>query len=53
MCINKVVFITGGGAGLGRVLLDSFYNAGYKIAFTYRKQREEIERIVNTSEGLS
>ena len=51
MCIDKVAFITGGGSGLGRVLVDSFYKAGYNIAFTYRKQREEIEHVVSASEG--
>ncbi len=51
MCVDRVVFITGGGSGLGRILVDSFYKSGYYVTFTYRKQREETEQKVNASEG--
>ena len=30
---KKVVFITGGGYGLGRILVDEFYRHGYKVFF--------------------
>ena len=46
-----VVFITGGGAGLGRILVNEFYRQGYKVAFTYRKEREYIKTIVEASKG--
>lgn len=48
---KKVVLITGGGLGLGRNLVDAFYSEGYNVAFTYRKQREEIEEKVRRSDG--
>ncbi len=48
---NKVVLITGGGSGLGRILVDTFYAEGYNVAFTYRKQRNEIDEKVNKSNG--
>ena len=48
---NKVVLITGGGSGLGRILVDTFYACGYDVAFTYRKQRNEIDEKVKKSEG--
>lgn len=48
---NKVVLITGGGSGLGRNLVDAFFAEGYKVAFTYRKQRDEIDEKVNKYAG--
>lgn len=48
---EKVVLITGGGSGLGRVLVEEFYNNGYRVAFTYRKKREQIEKVVEKSNG--
>lgn len=48
---QKVVLITGGGSGLGRNLVDAFYSEGYKVAFTYRKHRDEIEEKVQKSNG--
>lgn len=48
---NKVVLITGGGSGLGRILVDTFLKEGYNVAFTYRKQRDEIEEKVKNSNG--
>ena len=48
---KKVVFITGGGSGLGRNLVDAFLEEGYKVAFTYRQERKEIEEKVKSSDG--
>lgn len=48
---SKTVFITGGGAGLGRILVKEFYKQGYKVAFTYRKERDSIQTVVNESKG--
>lgn len=47
----RVVFITGGGAGLGRILVREFYNQGYKVAFTYRTERESIQTVVKEAKG--
>lgn len=48
---EKTVLITGGGSGLGRFLVDAFFDEGYKVAFTYRKERKEIEEKIDKSEG--
>lgn len=48
---TKVVLITGGGSGLGRILVNEFYNNGYKVAFTYRTERDHIAELVENSEG--
>lgn len=42
---NKVVFVTGGASGLGRVLVDEFVNAGAKVCFTYRNSEERAKEI--------
>ena len=48
---SDVVFITGGGQGLGRVLVQKFAEQGAKVFFTYRTPRESIEDVVNSSGG--
>lgn len=48
---KKVVLVTGGGYGLGRNLVDEFYNNDYLVAFTYRQKREQIDNIVEKSNG--
>lgn len=48
---KKVVFITGGGYGLGRILVDEFYRHGYKVFFTYRTERDSIKKKVEASKG--
>ena len=48
---SDVVFITGGGQGLGRVLVQKFAEQGAKVFFTYRTPRGAIENIVNDSGG--
>lgn len=42
---NKVVFITGGASGLGRVLVDEFVKQGAKVCFTYRSSVEKANAI--------
>lgn len=49
--VKKVVLITGGGSGFGRILVDAFFDEGYYVAFTYRKRRDEIDKKVKESEG--
>ena len=53
MCESEsdVIFITGGGQGLGRVLVQKFAEQGAKVFFTYRTPRESINNIVNDSGG--
>ena len=48
---SDVIFITGGGQGLGRVLVQKFAEQGSKVFFTYRTPRESIEDVVNSSGG--
>lgn len=48
---KKVVLITGGGSGLGRILVDEFYANNYNVAFTYRKERDHIQKLVEESKG--
>ena len=48
---RETVLITGGGSGLGRSLVEMFRNAGYNVAFTYRKHRESIDELVESSGG--
>lgn len=43
---DRVVFITGGSSGLGRVLVDKFFEHGASVFFTYRTPRKEIDRII-------
>ena len=42
---NKVVFITGGASGLGRVLVDEFIAEGAKVFFTYLKSEQKAHEI--------
>ena len=49
--MDKIIFITGGGSGLGRVLVDSFSQSGDKVVFTYRKPREEINKLEVEANG--
>ncbi|WP_310604072.1 SDR family oxidoreductase [Anaerosporobacter sp.] len=37
---NKIVFITGGASGLGRVIVSKFIEEGAKVCFTYRNSEE-------------
>lgn len=48
---KRVVLITGGGSGLGRVLVDNFYHAGYQVFFTYRTERSSIQSKVQAAKG--
>lgn len=43
--MNKIVFITGGASGLGRVLVDAFVNREYKVFFTYKNSKDNAEKI--------
>ncbi len=40
---GKIVFITGGASGLGRVLVEAFIGEGYRVCFTYRNSREKAD----------
>ncbi len=49
---SDVVFITGGGSGLGRVLVQEFLKQGMRVFFTYRTKRESVDRIVESSNNF-
>lgn len=40
---DKIVLITGGASGLGRVLVDEFVNSGAKVCFTYRNSEKKAK----------
>ena len=42
---NKVVFVTGGASGLGRVLVDEFIAEGAKVFFTYFKSEQKAQEM--------
>jgi len=44
---EKVVFVTGGAAGLGRSIVDKFVAENYKVVFTYFKSEEKAQNIIN------
>ncbi len=41
----KTVLISGGSRGIGRELVRSFTEAGYRVAFTYKKSKDEAESL--------
>jgi len=42
---NKVVFVTGGASGLGRVLVEEFIAEGAKVFFTYFKSEQKAQEM--------
>ena len=42
---GKVVLLTGGASGLGRVLLGMLVREGAMVAFTYRRSKEQAEKL--------
>ncbi len=42
---QKVVLITGGASGLGRILVQEFIKEEYKVCFTYRNSREKAQKL--------
>ncbi len=51
MFTDKVVFITGGASGLGRVLAEQFLQNHAKVCFTYRHSAEKAKDIIGRYEG--
>ena len=51
MQTQDVVFITGGGSGLGRILVQEFHKLGCRVFFTYRTKRDSIDPIISASAG--
>lgn len=45
MLSDKIVFITGGASGLGRILVDYFIRENAKVFFTYYKSGENAEKL--------
>ena len=48
---KRVVFITGGGRGLGRIMVQRFREMGWYVFFTYRTDRDEIHNMVKENAG--
>ena len=44
---NKVVLITGGNRGIGAAVVRAFSGRGYSVIFTYNKNRESAEEMLN------
>lgn len=44
---NKIIFITGGASGLGRILVDEFVKNGARVCFTYRNSVEKAKILEN------
>ena len=42
---DKVVLITGGASGLGRILVQEYLNAGARVCFTYRNSVDNAKKI--------
>ena len=46
MLTNKIVFITGGASGLGKILVETAIQNEAKVFFTYRKSVEKAKELV-------
>ena len=44
---NKVVLVTGGASGLGRVVVEEFLNIGYNVAFTYLHSEDKAKKLMD------
>ena len=50
--MNKVVFITGGGTGIGQGISIEFAKAGYDVAFSYRGSAQGAKETAQAIESL-
>ena len=50
--MNKVVFITGGGTGIGQGISIEFAKAGYDVAFSYRGSAQGAKETARAIESL-
>ena len=44
---NKVVLVTGGASGLGRVVVEEFLNIGYNVVFTYLNSEDKAKKLMD------
>ena len=51
MVKGKVVVVTGGASGLGRVLVEDFISKGAKVAFTYKSSTENAKALMDKYPG--
>lgn len=42
---SKHVLVTGGGRGIGRSVVETLVNHGFRVSFTYREQTEAAQRV--------
>jgi 3-oxoacyl-[acyl-carrier protein] reductase len=49
---GKTAFVTGGSRGIGRAIAIGLAQAGADVAFTYRSQRAEAEKVADEIEAL-
>lgn len=48
---DKLFLITGGSKGIGKAIVEKFYNAGAKVAFTYNSNKTSAEEIITSLKG--
>lgn len=46
MSVNKIVLVTGGASGLGRVIVEEFLKLDYNVVFTYCNSESKAEELV-------
>ena len=45
--VSKTALVTGGSRGIGRAIVEEFFNAGYAVAFTFASNGEKARELVD------